>query len=55
MQNSLHHEGHEDHEVLSWNSMGSDAHPKGEFCFLSHLLFFFVGFVFFVVQQRNLG
>jgi hypothetical protein len=54
IKNSPHHKEHEDHEAFSWGCMKVEACQKGESRFGSDSLFFFVDFVLFVVQQRNL-
>lgn len=49
LKKTLHHEGHGDHEEISWSCMLLTACPQGCRRLPSNLLFFFMAFVFFVV------
>ena len=48
IKKSVHHEEHED---FSWHCMTLITHPQGDSHFWRKLLFFFVVFVYFVVEM----
>jgi len=47
---TFHHEGHEDHEDSPCVCLMLGDHPQEKFNFFHNQIFFFVAFVFFVVQ-----